>query len=103
MTVELYRARFGAKFGGNTDWRYYENKKERFLVDLLEAHLGLMYNERAGSDERWGRMMFAARWLDKMFPGSSRYNVIYAVQKMVDGEWVDLTVDFVEPKVTVNL
>lgn len=103
MTVEMYRAKYGVKRGGTSwgDWKYYENQSDRLKVDLLEAHLDLMY-ERAQRPHNWLNLMTASTWSKKLFGERDRkITNVYAVEKLVDGEWNEVTVNFVEPKVTI--
>lgn len=103
MTVEVFRIRYSRAIGGQ--WDLYENR-EAFEAAVLEA----MIEVAAAAHNRdpvvrraeracamWARSMFARSVFsrdDDLRPVER----VYAVEQLVDGEWVELAPRLVPPR-----
>lgn len=103
--MNLYRVKYGIENGGASwgDWRYYE-KEDKMLIDLLEAYLDMEAKE-AKVKRNWLRMMLGGIW-SKHVKGNdetfSRYSNVFAVEKVVNDEWVPVEVEFIKPEVRLK-
>ena len=93
--MNLYRIKCGITTGAASwgDWKYYEDE-ERLLIDLLEFQLQI----ESRKSQNWFEMM-KARYFKKTDDDSPQVSNIYAVEKVVNGEWVEVTFHYMAPKV----
>ncbi|WP_419704969.1 hypothetical protein [Promicromonospora sp. NFX87] len=98
MTVEIHRAQFvreGSASSSGGEVRYYEGEAgaERLRDDVLYAFLNQVVDNTRGTS-------LARTWLgERVYP---RLSKVVKVQRLVDGEWVELEVDLVLPDVVLT-
>lgn len=101
--MELYRIHAATQNGGSSwgGWSYFEDNTDSLQAFLLEASIEVASERLRGSKLRifraWDKLIRRINGRnDDMFP---RIKAIHQVQKLVDGEWVDVTVEFIPPAV----
>lgn len=98
MTVQIHRAQFvreGSASSSGGEVRYYEGEAsvERLRDDVLYAFLNQVVDNTRGTS-------LARTWLgERVYP---RLSKVVKVQRLVDGEWVELDVDLVLPDVVLT-
>jgi hypothetical protein len=107
----IFRLRYGWKKGGasSSEWVYRESFES--MVEELE-HLLLQLDvykalesrgqHRGVDGRRLALRVFSKRGRDKAPDTSWHVTKIYAVQEFIDGEWVDLEFEWVQPLLAVK-
>lgn len=104
-TARVFRARYGISYsagGSGGDWRLYEDVAT-LKRDLLAAYLDVL--SHPGKRDRSPRSWFARRWRQHLRGDDEAYpcvREIYAVEQIVDGEWVEITPEFIDPDVQLR-
>lgn len=103
--VRVFRVKYGIRLSSNGstgDWKLYDNVQD-MKRELLVAWLEVADKDRdVRGTKNWTRKWFCRAWRNHLkgtedyFPRASQ---IFAVEQFVEGEWVEITPEFVEPEV----
>lgn len=107
----IFRLRYGWKKGGasSSEWVYRESF-ESMVEELEDLLLQLdVYNAlesrgrpRGVSGRRLARRLFSTHVREEKPDDSWHVTKIYAVQEFIDGEWVDLEFEWVQPLLAIK-
>lgn len=103
--ARVFRVKYAKAYSANGsggDWKLYDDESE-MKQDLLAAYLDVLGAPEKGrgmyKEDRW---WFARIWRrhlrgdDETYP---RVRSIHAVEQLVDGAWVDIQPEFIDPDV----
>lgn len=102
-TCRVFRLRLSIEYSANGsggDWRLYDSATD-LKRDLIAAYLDVIGSERERTDRKWYAKLWRKhlRGDDETYP---RVRSIGSVEQLVDGAWIEITAEFIDPDVLLR-
>ena len=102
----MYRVKYGKHYGSTStsEWKYYEDVSDNMKVDLLEA---FMEQAQRNGRHNWLMLRMCWAWMEarrfvlNVDEPKFKTDRVYEIAKLVNDEWVPVTVTFHAPYVKI--